>query len=157
MMVCAHGNVVDFCKERDMVICETWDGEISNYKGNCRVLVTDSLISEYEYYFLKGELIGKGVELISTIHKDDKFMVGYLTYVAERRREKYSKRLPFGYCRRGGEVVEHPESMAVIDRIIELRDAGATLDEIREDERVHHPDGRKLGKSTIQQLIKKWG
>ena len=38
-------------------------------------------------------------------------------------------------------------------RIIEMRDAGITLRGIQEDKGVHHPDGRKISVSTIQQII----
>ena len=74
MIVCGHGNVFDFCKNRDMVVCEVWDGDLENYKGNCRVLVTDQDMSEQEYYYQKGKLLGRGIELIHTRYKDDKLM-----------------------------------------------------------------------------------
>ena len=39
-------------------------------------------------------------------------------------------------------------------RILELRDAGYTYQKINEDGEVRHPDGRKLGISTIQVILK---
>lgn len=142
MMVCAHGNVTDFCKEHGMVICDTWNGDLSKYNGICRVLVTDSDISENEYYFLKGELLAKGVELISTRHKDDKLLSEFLVYSNSRRKVKYRGRKAFG-------------EKDVIQRILELRKAGATLREIREDERVRHLNGNKLSLSTISAIVER--
>lgn len=141
MMVCAHGNVAKFCEEREMSICDVWDGDIRKYNGVCRVLVTDSDISESEYYFLKGELLAKGIELISTRYKDDKLLSKYLVYSASRRKAKYGGRKAIV----GGDVVS---------RIRELRLSGMTLRAIREDEKVRRPDGRKLSISTIQKYIR---
>lgn len=154
MMVCAHGNVTEFCEERDMFICETWSGDIKEYRGACRVLVTDSDISENEYYFLKGEMLARGIELISTRWKDDERLSQFLTYLNIRRKARAGGRLPFGYYRRGGEVFACPECMAVRARIKELSDAGMTLRAIRDDEGVHHPDGRKLSISTISNILR---
>lgn len=157
MIVCGHGDVFDFCKDRDMVVCEVWDGDLENYKGNCRVLVTDQDMSEQEYYFQKGKLLGRGIELIHTRYKDDKLMTEFLAYQAERRKEKYGGRQPFGYRKIGDEIQEIPEMIAVARKIIEMKDAGATLREIHECEGVCHMDGRKISVSTIQQIIKNRG
>lgn len=154
MIVCAHGNVADFCKEHGMDIHETWNGDISDYSGSCRVLVTDSDIPEMEYYFVKSELMAKGVELVSTRYQDNEFLTRYLMYANERRREKYNSHLPFGLCHRNGEVIENAGKMVAVRRILELRDAGVTLRDIREDEFVRRPDGKKLSISTIQKIIK---
>lgn len=154
MMVCAHGDVVDFCKERDMVICDSWSGDLRDYRGFCRVLVTDRELSESEYYFLKGELLARGIELVSIYHKDDKVLSKYMIYAEERRKTKYTARAPFGYYYENGVMVEHPEKIKVVHRVLELRDAGVTIRAIREDEGVRHPDGRKLSISTIQNIIK---
>lgn len=154
MIVCGHGNVFDFCKDRDMVVCEVWDGDLESYRGNCRVLVTDQDMSEQEYYYQKGKLLGRGIELISTRYKDDKLMTEFLAYQAERRKEKYGGRQPFGFRRVGDEIREIPEMIAVARKIVEMKDAGATLREIHESEGVCHMDGRKISISTIQQIIK---
>lgn len=154
MIVCGHGNVSDFCAERDMVVCERYEGDLSDYRGSCTVVVSDQDMSEGEYYYLKGSLLNRGIELISTRYKDNPAMLEYLAYMKERQREKYGGRQPFGYYRRNGEVIENPEMMAVVRRILELRDAGITLRGIQEDAGVHHPDGRKISISTIQQIIK---
>lgn len=154
MMVCGHGNVADFCREHDMVICETWDGDISDYSGSFRVLVTDQDMSENEYYFLKGKMLGRGIELVSTRYKDNKLMTEFLAYQADRRREAYGGRTKFGYRKVNGEVQEIPEMMTVVRRILAMKDAGRTLREIQADEGVHHPDGRRISISTIQQIIK---
>ena len=154
MIVCGHGNVFEFCEKRDMVVCETWDGDLESYRGNCRVLVTDQDMSEQEYYFIKGKMLGRGIELISTRYKDDKLMTEFLAYQAERRKEKYGGRQPFGFRKVGDEIMEIPEMMVVARKIVEMKDAGATLREIHEDESVHHMDGRRISVSTIQQIIK---
>lgn len=153
-MVCGHGDVLDFCKDRDMVVCETWDGDIGDYKGPFCVLVTDQDMPEQEYYFQKGKLLGRGIELIHTRYKDDELMMGFLSYQAERRREKYGGRQPFGFYRKNGEVVARPETIAVAKKIIRMSDDGIPMRKIREDEEVRHPDGRKISISTIQQIIK---
>ena len=154
MMVCAHGDVAKFCRERDMVICDSWVGELRDYRGFCRVLVTDREMSESEYYFLKGELLARGVELVSIYHKDDRMLSEYLVFAEERRKAKYTARASFGYYRENGVIKEHPENIKVVHRVLELRDAGVTIRAIREDEGVRHPDGRKLSISTIQNIIK---
>lgn len=140
MMVCAHGDVTEFCKERDMVICETWSGELCAYRGPCRVLVTDSDMSENEYYFLKGELLAKGIELVSTRYKDDKLLSEFIVFAASRR-VRSGGRPPF-------------ENVDVIRRIRELSAAGLSLRAIREDEQVRHSDGRKLSISTISKYVR---
>ena len=154
MMVCAHGDVAEYCEGKDMIICDKWDGDLREYSGMCRVIVTDIDVSKNEYYFLKGELLAKGIELISTRHKDDELMSEYLVYAASRQREKYGARVPFGYHRVNGEIVEHPENMAVARRIRELKKAGFSLAQIREDEGARKPDGSRLSISTIQKIIK---
>lgn len=142
MMVCAHGNVTDFCKERDMVICDTWSGNLCDYKGPCRVLVTDSDISEAEYYFLKGEMLANGIELISTRYTDEKLLLEYINYANSRRKVKQGGRVLFS-------------DRVVIDRILELRRAGKSLRDIQSDEGVRNKDGGKLSISTISKIIER--
>lgn len=157
MMVCAHGNVVDFCEQREMTICETWDGDLRDYKGYCRVLVTDSEMSENEYYFLKGEMLARGIELISTRYKDDKLMVDFLAYSNGRRKEKYTGRLPYGFYRKDGRVLEIPEAIAIARRVIELHDEGLTIRRIQETEGICNSFGKPFSVSTIQKIIKNRG
>lgn len=140
MMVCAHGNVTDFCKERDMIVCDTWTGDIRDYSGPCRVLVTDSDMTENEYYYRKGEMLARGVELISTKYLDSPKLLEYLVYSNDRRRVERNTRMP----------TTDPK---VVDRIIELRAAKKSLRAIREDEGVRNPDGTKLCISTIRKRI----
>lgn len=154
MMICAHGEVAAFCREHDMVICATWDGDIENYRGDCRVLVSDQSMSENEYYFLKSRLMARGIEFISTHHKDDESMVGYLMYASERDKSRYATRLPMGRRWSCGKVVEDAEGMAVVNRIFELRDSGLAYRAIREDEKVRRPDGRMLSLSTILNIVR---
>lgn len=142
MMVCAHGNVTEFCEARGWFICGTWNGEITNYNGVVRILVTDADISETEYYFLKGELLAKGYELISTRYTDDELMAGYLIYANNRRKEKRPGRTGFN-------------DEEIIQKIRNLSDAGLSIRTIRETEGICHPDGRKLSLSTIHKIINK--
>lgn len=154
MRVCAHGDVAEFCRAHEMTVCETWYGSIENYRGSCRVLVTDQSMSENEYYFLKSRLMARGIELVSTHHKDDESMVGFLVYANERDRSKYARRLPLGRRWSGSEIVEDADGMVVVRRILELRDGGATYREIREDAKVRRPDGKMYSLSTIQSVVK---
>lgn len=132
MMVCAHGNVTEFCKERDMVICDRWEGELSEYRGPCCVLVTDKEMSEHEYYFEKGNLLAKGIELVSTRHSDDKLLSEYLVYSNARRS---TKRKPTAEA-------------AVIEKMRALRAAGRSLREIQRN--VRRSDGSEYSVSTIK-------
>ena len=157
MVVCEHGNVRDYCRKRGMMIMCSHHGVIEEYKGVCRVIVTDKDMTESEYYFLKGKMLAKGYELISTKHEDAEMCVSLMTHYAEdelENRKKHAGRCKFGYHRVNGEVVVHEEKMAVVRRIFELRDNGCSLHTIQKDENVHHMDGRELSTSTIQLIIK---
>lgn len=144
MIVCAHGEVSEYCENRDMIIVERYEGDIENYGGVCRVLVTDREMSSNEYFYLKGKMLLRGVELVSTRYID---MENLPQGVIRDVRETHSRgRRKFG----DGSVAER----AVVDRIFELRDAGATLKEISEDEKVGYLDGRKMTVSTIQVILK---
>ena len=154
MVVCGHGDVSDFCARHDMVVVMQHDGDIESYRGLCRVLVTDKDMSEQEYYFLKGKMLAKGIELVSTRHKDTEQMSGYMVYQNQQRREKCVGRCKFGFHRVGEEIVPHEGKMEVVKRIFELRDKGYTYRSIREDEQVRHIDGRKLSISTIELILK---
>lgn len=154
MIVCGHGDVMEYCVAHDMVVCEIWTGDLEGYRGSCRVLVTDQDMSEQEYYYIKNKFMSRGVELISTRHKDNPAMLSYLAYAAERRKVKYGGRQPFGFRKVGTEILEISEMIAVARKIIALKDAGATLRQIHETPGICHPDGRKISVSTIQQIIK---
>lgn len=153
MLVCAHGAVSDFCKEHGMVIVEYFYGRIEDYSGVCRVLVTDQIEDESEYYYMKGKMLAHGIELISVKHKDCDKMLDYLAYVTKRDsedRKKYGGRHMFGFSKDG--LTEH--GRAVVGRILELRDMGYTYRQIKEDSGVHHPNGNSLSISTIQIIVK---
>lgn len=154
MLVCAHGNVAEFCNSRGWRICDTWNGKLNEYRGFCRVMVTDREMSEHEYYYAKSELLAKGIELISVHHVDDERISSYLVYANKRRKEKRRVRVRFGYRKENGKLVADPEGQAVIQRIIELRRAGKVLREIAEDAGVRHSDGSSLSISTIATIIK---
>lgn len=63
-------------------------------------------------------------------------------------------RQPFGYCKNNGKIIEIPSRMAIARRIIELRDAGMKLQDIREADGVRWPDGRRLSVDTINRILK---
>ena len=142
MMVCAHGKVSEYCENHDMMICDTWDGDLRDYNGDCAVLVTDSDISENEYYFLKGELLAKGYELISTRWKDNEGLLEFIVYANKRRKIRAGGRQRFG-------------DRDVVRRILELRAAGMSLRGIQEDALVRRPDGGRLSISTIGKIIER--
>ena len=154
MIVCGHGDVAEFCERMGMVVCEQYAGDLEKYRGSSRVVVTDLDISEMEYYMFKGKLMRRGIELISTRHKDDPRMIELLVYQVNNSKRNYGGRQMFGFQRKNGESVPTTEGTIVVKRILELRDAGYTLRRIQEDAGVHHPDGRKISVSTIQQIIK---
>lgn len=145
MIVCAHGEVSEYCEKRDMIIIERYTGEIENYGGVCRVLVTDQEMSAGEYYYLKGKMLAMGIELVSTRYVDtENLSYDVVQEACEKRPGPGRKR--FGV---GSEA-----ERVVVDRIFELRDRGCTLKEISEDEKVCYLDGRKMALSTIQVILK---
>ena len=142
MIVCAHGEVTEYCESRDMIIMERYTGDIENYCGVCPVLVTDREMSSGEYYYLKGKMLARGVELVSTRYVDTENLVqGTVKEVSEKRRGR----------RKFGDGSE--AEMAVVRRIFELRDAGVTMREISEDPEVHRMDGERMSVSTIQTIL----
>lgn len=145
MIVCAHGEVSEYCENRDMIIVEQYTGEIENYGGVCRVLVTDREMSPGEYYYLKGKMLAQGVELVSVRYIDtENLSHGVVKTVQEKR--------PARGHRKFGDSSE--TEMAVVRRIFELRDLGFTLRAISEDEQIRYLDGRKMPISTIQVILK---
>lgn len=157
MIVCSHGNVNDYCEDKDMIIGDNHIGSIEDYNGVCRVLVTDEDMTESEYYFLKGKMLAKGVELVSIHHKDTQRLSEYVIYSLKQQseqRKKHTGRHQFGFTLKNGVKVHQEETYEVARLIIELKDEGYTLRRIQEDSRVKHLDGRKLSLSTIQLIIK---
>ena len=157
MIVCSHGDVINYCEDKEMIIGDTYIGDICDYDGVCKVLVTDKEMTESEYYFLKGKMLAKGVEVVSIHHKDTQRLSDYVIYALKQQsvqRKKHTGRYQFGFCMRNGEIVHHEETFEVAQLIIELKDKGYTLRRIQEDSRVKHADGRKLAISTIQLIIK---
>lgn len=154
MVVCAHGDVTGFCEAHDMQILETYIGDISEYhKSHCAVIVTDAVMTREEYDDLKCTMFGRGVELVSTEWTDDEVILRLLRNQILNRGKRGGRQV-FGFTKRNGQIIEIPEMIAVARRIIEMRDAGFTLKEIRGDLRVRHSDGKKISTSTIQQIIK---
>ena len=145
MIVCAHGDVSEYCENRDMIIVEQYTGEIENYCGVCRVLVTDRDMSVSDYYYLKGKMLAQGVEMVSTKYVDIENLVERTVREVSEKRPGKGGRKRFG----SGSDTE----MAVVHRIFELKDAGCTLQRIHEDDEVRYADGRKIPVSTIQGIL----
>lgn len=153
MVVCAHGEVTEFCENNNMVIAGSYVGDIEDYAGMWPVLVTDEDMDENSFFELKLRMLRRGVELVSTRYHSDK-LSSFVSYVAERHKPKHGGRARFGFRRVGNDQILTEGGLRVAMRIFELRDKGYTLKEISADEAVHHPDGRTLSTSTIQQVLK---
>lgn len=146
MIVCAHGEVSEYCENHDMIIVEKYDGDIESYRGVCRVLVTDRDMSSGEYYYLKGKMLAQGIELVSTRYVDMENLNYQAVLTTEQQYSNHAGRPKFGDRSEAERVV--------VERIFELRDAGYTLRQISEDDKVGYLDGRKLSVSTIQTILK---
>jgi len=151
MIVCAHGKVDEFCKKHHMVILEKHYGDLLGFRGDSRIIVTDQEMSEKEYYYIKSELMKRGVELVSIAHEDNVELLELATYM--NRRKKTGGRSKFGFRKEDGKDVLTDSGRAVVKRILELRDKGYTYRRISDDEGVHYPDGRSLNISTIQIIV----
>ena len=154
MIVCAHGNVDSYCNSRNMIPVSRYEGNIEDYSGVVRVLVTDSEMSEREYYLLKSTMLGKGVELVSTLYEDSEFISKFIVESLEAKHHKKSGgRCKFGFQKIDGELKLTENGRAVVNRIFEMRDRGCTYNVIRNDDKVRHPDGGMLAVSTIQIIL----
>lgn len=154
MIVCTQGNVENYCRSRNMIPVSSYDGSIENYSGISRVLVTDRIVTDNEYFSLKSKMLFRGVELISTRHEDTEGVSRFIVENLEKRRGKKSGgRNKFGYQNIGGEIKLTEKGRQVVKRIFELRDQGCTYSRIRDDDNVRHLDGRLLSISTIQIII----
>ena len=154
MLICGQGDVCSYCNSHGMIIAEEYTGEIRKYNGLFRILVTDKKMFESEYLVLKGEMLQRGYELVSTIYEDTPLIAEYVTRVASTKVESNKGRCKFGFHRVDGEIVPHEGKMAVVRRILEMKDAGYTFREIRKDDMVRHVNGKMLSISTIQLIIK---
>ena len=155
MVVVAHGNVEEYCAAHGWTIVGRYHGKIENYSFEHPVIVTDALHDRNEYYYLKYKFMRRGIELVSVWHEHDDDMNSFLAYLRSHCvGTKHGGRLAFGFHRVGGKVVEDPAVIAVARRIIALRDAGLTYKEISETDGIRYPDGRKMGISTIQVIVK---
>ena len=155
MIVCTHGDVDNFCKSRYMVPVCKHDGNIEDYSGICRILVTDSDFTEKDYYLKKSEMLSRGIELVSTRYEDSEFVSQLIVDNLEKnRRTKHGGRCKFGFQNIDGELRLTEKGRVVVKKIFELRDAGCPYQVIREAAEVRHPDGRKMAVSTIQFILK---
>ena len=146
MYVAAHGDVSVYCDSHGMTIHENITGELTEYKGACRVVVTD-VADKNEFYYLKYILLRKKIELVST-RFDDASLNSFVLYLNEKKNGSYLGKLPFGFQRIDGVVIEKPEEMKIAQRILKLRDSGFVLREIKNE------IGGVLSISTIHNIIK---
>lgn len=151
MIVVAHGNVDLYCEKHDMTIGERYSGKLEDYSGDGLILVTDNCSDKNDYYYLKYMLRMRGIELVST-HWFDDGVEDFVAYMAQRDAERKVKR---GGRRLFG--LQSERDMAVVRRIMELRDAGYTLRQISDDPGVSYADGRKMPVSTIQVILRNRG
>lgn len=158
MNVVVHENSEKYCEERGWRIVGRYEDDLEAYDWRTPVIVTGQPMDKRRYYYLKLSLMRRGYELISTQHNDEA-LEDFLAYVNEQEQKKRKKkaggRAGFGFrWNRVGEKEPHPEKMAVVRRVFELRDAGKTYKQITEDPGVCYPDGRKLSISTVQVILK---
>lgn len=155
MYVVAHGNVDRYCADRGWTIAGRYEGALVDIKNMTPpVVVTDEALEKNEYYYLKYRLLKRGVELISVWFGSSE-TTDFLVYLNQRESRRSDRgRVAFGFIRKGGAVVENPETIGVARRIVALRDAGWTYRQIRDDDLVCYPDGRKMSISTIQVILK---
>lgn len=152
MIVCAHGDVSEFCEEHEMLIFERHIGNLEDYNGSCAVLVTDQKMSGEEYDSLKCKLFGRGLELVSTEWSDDETILRLLRYSVENRARRGGRQL-FGFYKKHGLILENPNTIGIARRVIELRDAGLSYREIQKTDGIAQPNGRELGTSTLQAIV----
>lgn len=153
MVVCAHGNVTEFCENHEMLVFEQHEGALDEYKGSCPVVVTDQKMTREEYDRLKCVLFGRGVELVSVDWTDDEVILRLLRSQVDSRKNRSGRQM-FGFYRKNGVLMENPALIVVARKVIELRDAGHTLRDIRDNPEITWADGRSLAMSTIQAIIK---
>lgn len=147
MIVVAHGKVDDYCASHGMTIGERFVGKIEEYTGGGLIVVTDNCSDKNDYYYLRGIFRKKGIELVST-HWYDPAIEDFLEYKERRDAE--------GRAKKGGRPLFGTQSdrdMVVVRRIIELRDAGMTMQRISDDPEVRYADGRQISRSTIQVIL----
>jgi hypothetical protein len=154
MVVCTHGEVKNYCAERNMIPVEQYVGDVVDYSGLSRIIVTDQKMSRNEYYVMKGLMLTRGYELVSIHYADEPCMIDLITHLVaketEERKEKFTGRYMFGTNADGW----IPEMREVVMMILDMKEKGFSLRQIKECPNVHHPDGRSLSISTIQNIIK---
>lgn len=150
MIVCAHGEVREFCEAHEMQILEKYDGDMKDYRGKCVVVVTDLKMSREEYDRLKCELFGRGIELVSTEWTDDEVILRLLRNQIEQRGKRGGRQM-YGFAKKNGVIVDIPRKIVVAKKILEMRDEGMTLRDIQ-----NYLDsiGEYMSMSTIQTIIK---
>jgi hypothetical protein len=153
MVVCAHGDVSEFCEKHEMEILESYSGSLEEYKGNCAVIVTAEDLSREDYDSLKCSLFSRKIELVSVKWPDDEVILRLLRNQIELRGKRGGRQM-YGFYKKHGLITEIPEKVKIARRIIELRDAGKTLREIQAEAGGYYENGRPLSMSTISEIIK---
>ena len=145
MNVAIHGNAT---APVGMYVVERYHGEIEDYDGSCSVLYTGQELSKNEYYYLKYKLLRRKVELIHPYWNDED-LNEFVVYLNMRESERWpGGRLPYGFIRRNGVVLEDTEKMAMARRIIELHDEGLAYRVI------HEKIGGSPSLNTIYTIVK---
>ncbi len=132
MNVVIHGEAREYCDSLGLVVVGEYDGSLEEYKGLCPIVVTGEDMEENEYYYLKYLLLRRKVELIS-VRWNNEHLNSFVVYLNEREhdRGRHTGRLPYGFMRRNGVVVENPEKILVALEILRLRDEGKTYRDIK--------------------------
>jgi len=151
MNVVAHGKVDDYCAEHRLRIVERYTGKLEDYEGRRGIVVTDNCSDQNDYYYLRDMFRSRGVELVSThwFNEDIECFLEYKRFRDTERRVKKGGRQLFG--------TQSDRDMAVVRRIIEMRDLGYTLRRIADAPDVCYADGRRMAVSTIQVILKNRG
>lgn len=159
MIVCSDSQSVDWCEAHGLTVVECYDGAPLDYDGTCSTIVIGRDLTENQFYYLKWQMLQRGIEILSPQHVENDDLNRFLAYAAnqekKRRRAAYGGRQPFGFVQKDGEVYEVPELMDVAREIIRLHDEGKSLRQIREIDEIRGSDGRRLSISTIATIVKK--
>lgn len=129
MNIAVHRNAV---VPTGMRVVERYHGEIEEYDGSCSILYTDQELGKNEYYYLKYKLLRRRIELIHK-HWNDEDLNDFVVYLNLRESGRWhGGRLPYGFMRRNGVVIEDAVKIVRARKIIELHDEGVAYRVIRE-------------------------
>ena len=116
-----------------MTVVEVYTGKIEDYDGSCGVLYTEDDLSKNEYYYLKYLLLRRRIELIHPGWNDED-LNEFVVYMNMRENDRRCRgRLPFGFIRRKGVIIEETHKIELARWIIELRDGGMSYRGIKNE------------------------